>query len=102
MARTSERAFLDRPLARLIALLVFLAAAASLAWLHRADLWPEADRAMADDPFAICFAERAADIDRMRAEGVIDDQRAALFRTRAEAMCRAEAGGPGGPPLPGQ
>jgi hypothetical protein len=29
----------------------------------------------------------------MLGEGLIDQERAALFRARAEAMCRAETGG---------
>lgn len=90
MARHREP-FLDRPGARLVALGVALACFAVLAWLHRADLvsaWaaPEA----AADPFAQCFAKRAADIDGMLDEGVIDQARAELFKSRAEAMCRAE------------
>jgi hypothetical protein len=86
--------FLDRPAARLLALGVALLCVAILAWLHRADLFPAwfaAERA--DDPFARCFAERAAEIDGMVDEGVIDQDRAELFKGRAEAMCRAEAGG---------
>jgi hypothetical protein len=84
-------AFLDRPVARLVALAVLLACVAALAWLHRADLFPArfAQQA-ADDPFALCFAGRAAEIDRMVSEGLIDQARATLFKTRAEAMCRAE------------
>jgi hypothetical protein len=98
--------FLDRPVARVLAFCVFLACAGALAYLHRADLWPsEARQADADDPFARCFAERAADVDRMLADGVIQEEQAALFKTRAEAMCRATSGsgapsGDGGPGLP--
>ncbi|HYZ26170.1 MAG TPA: hypothetical protein VE597_04625, partial [Geminicoccaceae bacterium] len=44
----------------------------------------------ADDPFGRCFAERAAQIDRMQSEGLIEAAQAELFKTRAEAMCRAE------------
>ena len=39
----------------------------------------------------------------MLAEGLIQAAQAELFKTRAEAMCRAETQGPGGPPaLPPQ
>ena len=88
--------------------MVFLACAGALAWLHRADLWPgAASESVADDPFARCFAERAAEIDQMLAEGVIAEPQAELFKTRAEAMCRATTGpdggsGPGLPALPAQ
>ena len=83
--------FLDRPAARLLALGVALLCVAILAWLHRSDLFPVrfAPEA-ADDPFARCFAERAAEIDGMLDENVIDQARAELFKSRAEAMCRAE------------
>jgi hypothetical protein len=83
--------FLDRPVARLVALGVALLCIAVLAWLHRADLFPaKFAREAADDPFARCFAERAAEIDGMLDENVIDQARAELFKSRAEAMCRAE------------
>jgi hypothetical protein len=85
------QALLDRPIARFIALGVVLLCVAGLAWLHRADLLPASFAPQAaDDPFARCFAERAAEIDGMVNEGLIDQARAALFKTRAEAMCRAE------------
>jgi hypothetical protein len=86
--------FLDRPVARLVALGVALLCIAILAWLHRADLFPRFAPEAADDPFARCFAERAAEIDGMLDEGVIDQARAELFKSRAEAMCRAETPNP--------
>lgn len=97
--------FLDRPAARLLALLVVLLCLALLGYIHREDLL--ATGGAEDDPFALCFADRADDIARMREEGVIDDDRAALFRSRAEAFCRAQAeqggeGAPGTSSLPGQ
>jgi len=101
MASASGRAFLDRPAARGLAVVVFLACGAALAWIHRDDLFPpERSEVVGDGPFARCFAERRGDIDTMLSEGVIDDQRAALFLSRAEAMCRAETGDGGGPPAP--
>jgi hypothetical protein len=103
MALGPRRAFLDRPIARVLAAVVCLGCVAALAYLERERLWQTAlDQRTADDPFARCFAERAAQIDRMRAEGVIEAAQAELFRTRAEAMCRAETEGGGPPPLPGQ
>jgi len=96
------RPFLDRPLARGLALLVLLACLAGLAWLERERWLPSERSAAADDPAALCFAARAAEIDGMLAEGVIQAAQAALFRSRAEAMCRATAGGeaPGLPAPP--
>jgi hypothetical protein len=89
-----RRPFLDRPVARLLGLGVALGCLAILAWLHRADLSSATlGSEAADDPFARCFAERAAEIDGMLDEGMIDQARADLFKSRAEAMCRAETEG---------
>ena len=90
---------LDRPLARVVALGVVLLVGAALAWIHRDDLFPpEQSAPAADDPVAQCLAERAADIDRMRADGVINDSQATLFKSRAEALCQSQAGQGAGPP----
>ena len=92
---------LDRPLARIGALGVFLCAAAALAFMHRDDLFPPEPAAIAaDDPVALCLAARAADIDKMRADGVIDEAQATLFKSRAEALCQAQQGQGGPPKLP--
>lgn len=86
---TIKPSALDRPSARLAALAVFLGAGLALAWFHRADLDPPE----AVDPVALCLAARAGNIDRMVAEGVIGQDRAALFKSRAEALCIAQEGG---------
>jgi hypothetical protein len=103
MAR-ARVSFLDGPIARVLAGLVFLGCLAALVYLERERLWQSAGRTAADDPFARCFAERAAQIDRMQADGVIQTAQAELFKSRAEAMCRAEAQGERstGPALPAQ
>ncbi len=91
---------LDRPAARWIAVAVALAGAAALAMIHRDDLFPpeQAAAPAADDPFQICLSQRRADIDQMRADGVIDDNQAKLFLGRAEALCQDQAGGNAPPP----
>jgi hypothetical protein len=91
----ARESFLDRPIARVLAAIVFVGCLAALAYLERERLWQSADGTAADDPFARCFAERSAQIDRMQADGVIQEAQAELFKTRAEAMCRAEAQGQG-------
>jgi len=104
MAET-RRHFLDRPSARVVAAVVCLGCVAALAWLERERFWPAAPGdAAADDLFARCFAERAAQIDRMQMDGMIEPAQAELFKTRAEAMCRAETAGPdtGAPAPPSQ
>jgi hypothetical protein len=101
MPRAQRRPFLDRPVARVLAALVFVGCLAALLYLERGRLWHAADQTAADDPFARCFAERAAQIDRMQDQGVIEAPQAALFKSRAEAMCRAETEGQGGAPFDG-
>jgi len=89
-----EVSFLDRPAARVCALGVALLMAAALAYMHRDDLFPpDAAEKAADDPVARCLAERAADIDKMLAEGTITADQSALFKRRAEALCEAQEGG---------
>ncbi|HIC82087.1 MAG TPA: hypothetical protein EYH07_13135 [Kiloniellaceae bacterium] len=98
-----EVSFLDRPIARVCALGVALLMVAVLGIMHRDDLFPpEAAAPAADDPVARCLAERAADIDGMVEEGTITAAQADLFKSRAEALCQAQAGGGSGPPLPPQ
>ncbi len=98
-----EVSFLDRPVARLLAIGVALLMAAALGFMHRDDLFPPEEAAAdPDDPVALCFAERAKDIDAMLAEGTINAQQAELFKGRAEALCQAQVGGGSGPPPPAQ
>jgi hypothetical protein len=96
------RPFLDRPIARGLALLVLLACLTGLAWLERERWLPAETTVMADDPAALCFAARAAEIDGMLAEGLIAAPQADAFKGRAEAMCRATTEGeaPSLPSLP--
>lgn len=107
---TDRRAFLDRPAARLLALLVIVLCGGLLAYVHRDDLFraggsPGDQRAEdADaDPAALCIKERFAEIEGMVDEGVVDSDKAALFKERAEAMCRATIGdGEQAPRLPSE
>lgn len=96
---------LDRPAARLAAVGVALLCAIALAYIHRDDLFPpdSATAEAADDPVALCVAERSTEIDQMVSDGIVDETRAALFKSRAEALCQSTVGGGNsGPPLPGQ
>ncbi len=88
----ARRGALDGPTARVVALGVVLLVAAALGWFHRDDIFPPEVAALADDPAARCIAERWAGIDEMAAEGTIDAPRAKLFKARAEAWCRSQAG----------
>ncbi len=96
---TPPNSFLDRPAARLVALGIAGLAFVALGYIHWEDVFPgEAGKPVADDPAAPCIAQRGADIEAMRAEGTISDAQARLFTTRAEALCRAQAGQGGAPP----
>ena len=102
-----QKPFLDRPAARLLAVLVILFCGALLAYVHRDDVKSLAGNAgeeeavgASDDPAAPCIEQRFAEIDGMIEEGVVDAEQAALFRQRAEAMCRATEGSDNASPLP--
>ena len=88
----TRRGALDGPAARVVALGVFVLAAAALGWFHRDDIFPPEDAPPADDPAARCIAERWAGIEQMAAEGTVDATRAKLFKSSAEAWCRSQAG----------
>lgn len=98
---SQEVSFLDRPAARLCALGVAVLMVAALGFMHRDDLFPPEQAALnPDDPVALCLAARAADIDKMAAEGTINADQARLFKSRAEALCQAQLGNSGPPPPP--
>ncbi len=83
---------LDRPPARVVAFGVFLLTAGALTWMRRDDVFPP-EVVPADDPAALCVAERWAGIDEMVADGTVDT-------ARAEALCQAQHGQGSGPPTP--
>lgn len=89
MSAAGNRSALDGWAAKGIAVAVALSAAGVIAYVHRETLFPQAAEPAAEDPFQRCITERAAEIDKMAADGVIDGAQAALFKSRAEALCRA-------------
>ena len=95
----SSAAALDGRGARLAAMGVLLGILLLVAYIHRDAYLPaaESERA-ADDPVALCLAERAQGIDKMAAEGTISAKQAGLFKDRAEALCVAQHGQGSGPP----
>lgn len=82
---------LDRPAARLVAVGVGLAALAALAMIHRDDLRGliAGPATAAADPLSRCIAEHHATIDKGVSEGVFQPAQAALFKQRAEGLCRS-------------
>lgn len=103
MTDAENKRFLDGPYARLAALACFAGSVAVLAHIHRDDLFPAPPEPLAkkDDAFGRCFSKGTASIDKMLAEKTISGEQAKLFRSRAEARCRAQAGSAGGPPQRG-
>lgn len=91
---------LDGPLPRLLALLLILACVAALAYLHREALFPgeEAPLTAGNPALAACLAERIGAVDRMRAEGIVNEAQYGAFRARAEAFCQQQFGGDAGAP----
>ena len=88
--------FLDTVAARILALVIFLVCVGALVWLNReAWLGIAPEMSAAEQALAQCMAERSGDVDRMLEEGVIGEDQAELFRSRAEAMCVTMAGGAG-------
>jgi len=91
MISTPQNAsLLDRPIARIAAGLILVAALAVIGWHHRDDLFPpEGQAASGGNPaFERCVTRRFADIDKMVSEGLVDQGQAGLFKQRAEGMCR--------------
>ena len=97
-----DGAFLDRPVARLCALVVVVLCGATLIYIHRSDLWPgpKVEAGGGGDPIALCMRDRLAVIDGQLRDGVLKPEQADLFRTRVDALCQAQnrRGGPEGLP----
>jgi hypothetical protein len=90
MRASTTLPFLDRPIARWVALCCAAVSIALLLFIHRNDLFPGPEAASpADTAFLACVSERHGQIDEMLRDGVVSDSRATLFKTRAEALCRA-------------
>jgi hypothetical protein len=90
--RVRDGAFLDRPVARLCALVVFVLCGAALVYIHRNDLWPgpKVEAGGGGDPIALCMRDRLAVIDGQLRDGVLKPEQADLFRTRVDALCQAQ------------
>ena len=86
---------------RLVAILVIVAGLAALGYIHRDDLFPrEQEAAAALNPeFVKCRDERVGHVEKMLADGVIDETRHAQFKERAISFCAAQFP-PGGDAAP--
>ena len=83
---------LDRPPARIVAVLVAAASLGLLGYIERDRLLPRPQPAAARLPVALakCLDERVGAVERMAAEGVANPAQITLFRQRAEDYCRAQ------------
>ncbi|HXV30870.1 MAG TPA: hypothetical protein VD840_11110 [Sinorhizobium sp.] len=91
--------WLDGPAARIGAILAATLAAAALTFLHRDDLFPSVRTLSPEEAaFAQCMSERVAGIEEMVRQKAITAEQEALFRSRAEALCRAQTAPAGLPP----
>jgi len=87
-----RRAGGDGLLARGAALLVALGAAGLLLYIERERFFG-AEPAATNPALAAlqaCLRQETAPLDKMLSEGLLDEAQAALFRSRAEARCRAQ------------
>ncbi len=83
--------FLDRPIARWLAVLCFLLSVGVLAFMHRNDLLGRASQAPAgDDLLAQCVAARGAQVEQMLKEGLVSQEQADRVRNQLEPVCRAQ------------
>jgi hypothetical protein len=98
----SKGALLDRPVARLSALAVALAAVLAIVWIGRVGfagvaltpfehLGPGDAEGLSENPqLAACLTERVGAVDQMRKDAVIDDAQHDAFKARAIGYCRAQ------------
>ena len=103
-AATETRSFLDTIFARLIALII-AALIGYVLYVYWADdmrdlvsgnppaipvLSEQAPVQSVNPALQACLDERVGDVDKMKADGIINDAQYASFRDRAEALCRSQ------------
>ena len=83
---------LDRPMARWIALSIFVAMLLLLGAIQRNGPWMPAETPTnsLNKNYVLCLNERLGTVEKMMSEGVIDQNQASLFKTRADALCRTK------------
>ena len=94
MTRPGRRSLVDGPAPRIVAVLLILISVATLAYLHREALISAGEKpeAAANPRLAACLAERVGAVDKMQAEGIVNEAQYAAFRARAEAFCSQQFG----------
>ena len=89
-----RRNALDGWMARLVALLIVLACAGTILYLNWHIFYPppakEVDDAKLNPEFVACRNNRLKIVNKMKSDGVINDQQFAQFTERAVATCAGQ------------
>jgi hypothetical protein len=88
-----SRPLLDRPIARVAALLLFAVMAAALLLPDWDGLFDYGGGPPENPQLAECLDKRLGDVRDMQANGTITDAQAAQFRERAQNFCHSRYGG---------
>lgn len=88
-----SRPLLDRPIARLVALLLFAGTAAALLLPDWDGLFDYANAPPQNSQLSECLDKRLGDVRDMRANGTITETQAQQFRQRAQNFCHSRYGG---------
>jgi hypothetical protein len=88
-----SRPLLDRPIARLVALLLFAGMAAALLLPDWEGLFDYASAPPQNSQLTECLDKRLGDVRDMQANGTISAAQAEQFRQRAQNFCHSRYGG---------
>ncbi|MBK1699276.1 hypothetical protein [Rhodovibrio salinarum] len=87
------RPLLDRPIARVVALLLFAGMVAALLLPDWDGLFTYGSGPPANPDLTRCLDKRLGDVRQMQADGTITDAQASQFRERAQNYCHSRFGG---------
>ena len=89
---SSGNHWLDTTLARWIALSVCIIATTIAIFIHNSFLPTQNSlpKEAVNKHYVACITNRGSEIDAMLREGMVDQQQAALFRSRASSFCYAK------------
>ena len=90
---SDTRPVLDRPIARIAALVLFAGMAAALLLPDWDGLFDYGGARPENTQLTDCLDKRLGDVRDMQAEGTISDSQAAQFRKRAQNFCHSRYGG---------
>lgn len=90
---SKARSLLDRPISRIVALMVFIGLASALLLPDWRGVFTYGGARPENAQLTECLKTRLGDVREMRAEGTIGDSQAARFRERARNFCHGRYGG---------